>query len=83
MEAKSGNSFDSLSKHKLLYPILAIQNKIPSNMEVIPVYLRTIRKESHLEFNIAECTIPRNNGTFGALDQLTVKKVSRYSIHGY
>lgn len=83
IEAKSGKRFDSLAKHKLLYPILSLQNNIPAYMEVIPVYLRTIRNEDHIEFNIAECSIPRNNGIFGALNELKIEKITRYSLHGY
>lgn len=83
IEAKSGKRFDSLAKHKLLYPILTLQNNIPAFMEVIPVYLRTIKKEDHIEFNIAECSIPRNNGIFWALNELKIEKITRYSLHGY
>ncbi|NKF50281.1 hypothetical protein G3R49_06800 [Shewanella sp. WXL01] len=83
IEAKSGKEFDSLAKHKLLYPMLALQNNIPAYMEVIPVYLRTIRKEGYIEFNIAECSIPRRNGVFGALNELKTEKISRFSLHGY
>ena len=83
LEAKSGKDFGSLAKHKLLYPILSIQDNIPPHMDVVPVYLRTVRKEGYIEFNIAECSLPRENGVFGALDQLKATKVTRYSLHGY
>jgi hypothetical protein len=83
IEAKSGKELNSLAKHKLLYPMLALQDSIPAYMEVIPVYLRTISKEGCIEFNIAECSIPRENGVFGALNQLKAKKISRFSLHGY
>lgn len=83
IEAKSGKEFDSLAKHKLLYPMLALRNNTPAYMEVVPVYLRTIRKEGYIEFNIAECSIPRNNGVFGALSELKTEKISRFSLHGY
>jgi len=83
VEAKSGGKFDSLAKHKLLYPILALKDKIPRQLTVIPVYLRTIKTQDSIIFNIAECETPQNNGRFGALDELTVKAVKRYSLHGY
>lgn len=79
VEAKSGNSFDSLSKHKLLYPLLALRQSIPSYMEIVPVYLRTIRNGNAIEFNIAECQLPVG----GAVDQLIAKRAVRYSLHGY
>lgn len=33
IEAKSSRGFDSLAKHKLLYPVLALQDSVPSYME--------------------------------------------------
>lgn len=83
VEAKHSKKFTSLSKHKLLYPILALPNNIDSDIEVIPVYLRTIRKDGYVEFNIVECSLPRKEGVFGALDELVAENVSRYSLHGY
>ncbi len=83
IETKSGKELGSLAKHKLLYPMLALQKNIPTYMEVIPVYLRTIRKKGYIEFNIAECSIPRKNGVFGALNELKTEKISRFSLHGY
>ncbi len=82
-EAKSGKRFDSLAKHKLLYPILAVQSKVPSDMEIVPVYLRAIRKAGYIEFNIAESSLSTENDVFGALDLLKTKSVTRYSLHGY
>ena len=83
IEAKSSKELGSLAKHKLLYPFLAVQNKIPSYMEVVPVYLRAVRKKGYIEFNIAECTLPKKDGVIGALDQLKSKKITRYSLHVY
>ncbi|MET4695178.1 DUF6997 domain-containing protein [Endozoicomonas lisbonensis] len=83
IEAKSSKKFDSLAKHKLLYPILSIKSNIPSYMEIVPVYLRTIRNDDHIEFNIAECSIPYQDSSFGSLDQLQPVNISRYSLYGY
>lgn len=83
VEAKSSNSFDSLAKHKLFYPLLAVSPQVPKNMEIIPVYLRIIRRNEFIEFNFAECEKPRNGDHFGALTELKVSKVKRYSLYGY
>ena len=82
IEAKSGR-FDSISKHKLVYPLLAIKEKVPAYMEIIPVYVRAIRRDGCIEFNIAECSLKVEDGQIPAMDQLVVNKVSRYSLWGY
>jgi hypothetical protein len=77
------HKFESVAKHKRLYPVLALQNSVPSYVEIVPVYLRAIRKEGCVEFNIAECTLPRRGSEFGDLDELKCGTVSRFSLHGY
>jgi len=83
VEAKAGVKMESLAKHKLYYPMLALQPSIPTYMEVVPVYMRIIRKGDGVKFNIAECAMTKNNGQYGALDELGVKTVKRYSLLGY
>ena len=80
VEAKSSKGYGSLAKHKLLYPILAVQKHIQSTMDIVPVYLRAIKKAEYIEFNIAECSLPIKNGVFGALDQLEITKTTRHSL---
>ena len=55
IEAKHGDKFDSLAKHKLLYPSLSLLQKLPSSMPIVPVYLRSIKTEKGIDFYIAEC----------------------------
>jgi hypothetical protein len=43
VEAKRSDAFDSLAKHKLVYPYLALRNSLPSSMQIVPVYLRAVR----------------------------------------
>lgn len=83
VEAKASKTMRSCAKHKLLYPMLALQDSIPAYMDVVPVYMRIVRKSDGIEFNIAECVITRVNGRYGALDALNVKTVKRYSLLGY
>lgn len=79
VEAKSGKKLDSLAKQKLLYPVLAIKQSVPNDMLVIPVYLRTIRKGSAIEFNIAECEFRGEE----ALNNMMVKQVKCYLLYGF
>ena len=72
----------SLAKHKLLYPILAMKNNIPSTLNVIPVYIRfIINNNSSINIHIIECSIPRVKDEFGALDQLKPIRSSNYNIN--
>jgi hypothetical protein len=63
VEAKAGDEFDTLAKHKLLYPVLALRSGIPEYMPVVPVYLRVLRRPEGLHFFVAECSLsPATNG---------------------
>lgn len=50
IEAKTGTTYSSLAKHKLAYPILAVRDRIPPDVEVVPTYMgftvRTMRSIS-------------------------------------
>ena len=83
VEAKASKAMQSLAKHKLLYPLLALKNSVPTYMDVVPVYMRVIRKSDSIDFNVAECDITWVNGEYGALDELVVKAINRYSLLGY
>jgi hypothetical protein len=55
VEAKVSADFESLAKHKVAYPMLAIKASIAEDMPIVGVYLRVLRKPSGLEFFVAEC----------------------------
>lgn len=55
VEAKRSDAFDSLAKHKLVYPYLALRNSLPSSMHIVPVYLRAVRNEESWNFFVCEC----------------------------
>ena len=80
IEAKTSRNFDSIAKHKLYYPLLALENKIPKSVEVIPIYLRVRKQSNFIEFNIAVCKLPRTKGLFGTVDEFKVKKVRRIAL---
>lgn len=55
VEAKRSDAFDSLAKHKLVYPYLALRNSLPSSMQIVPVYLRAVRNGDSWSFFVCEC----------------------------
>ena len=55
VEAKRSNAFDSLAKHKLVYPYLALRSSLPTNTPIIPVYLRAVRNGDFWDFFVCEC----------------------------
>jgi hypothetical protein len=84
VEAKHGRKFESLAKHKLLYPVLSLIPKIPSSMPIVPVYLRSIKKDDGIEFYIAECpAVQRDNLDSIALDQLAPFRTHAYFLANY
>ncbi|MBE0364123.1 hypothetical protein PULV_a1689 [Pseudoalteromonas ulvae UL12] len=86
VEAKHGETFDSLAKHKLFYPLLSLLPKIPKAMPVVPVYLRTIKSAEHtgIDFYIAECpAILNNHDIIQSLDTLTPFKTHALHLANY
>ena len=79
IEAKSDKT-DNLSKHKILYPILAISKNIPNDMDVVPVYIRIKKNELGYSFHIAECSISSKDENFGALSEVKPKKIYEQEI---
>ncbi|NJL57073.1 hypothetical protein HC928_19445 [bacterium] len=57
IEAKTSDKFESLAKQKLVYPVLALSEKIPGYIPIIPVYVRAIKPKQSREINfyIAKC----------------------------
>ena len=60
LEAKSGRKLDSLAKHKLMYPILAIAPQVSAEYTIVPVYLRIKEDAGSIRFYVAECQAPGN-----------------------
>lgn len=70
LEAKSNVQDRSLAKHKLIYPILAIANRVPPDMTITPVYMKVTKSSDGLHFLVAECTYPDPRATLGGIDEL-------------
>ncbi|HRI05206.1 MAG TPA: hypothetical protein PLL77_15825 [Pyrinomonadaceae bacterium] len=79
VEAKSGGS-KSLAKHKLVYPILALANRIRHDIEIVPVYLRINRTASGYQFLIAEGLFPDPRISVAGIDELFVVNAHDFTI---
>lgn len=77
VEAKVSNAFDSLSKYKIAYPMLALMPKLPKSMPVIGVYLRVIRGTSGFDFCVAECVF---SSASQEIASLTPVRTGRYRL---
>lgn len=83
IEAKSSykrESFNSLAKHKLVYPLLALYPKIPKDMPIVPIYIKVKKIEDGVTFDIAECEFPDPRKISPNIDQLKVVKHARYFL---
>jgi len=80
VEAKSGKYPDSLAKHKLMYPILAISAQVPSDYEIMPVYIRAHETKESITFYISECDAinPKNTP---CINELTSNNASIIKIN--
>lgn len=83
VEAKAGDEFDSLAKHKLLYPVLALRNGIPDYMPLVPVYIRAIRRQDAFHFYVAECALAASAAGMITLAGLVPKAVSHLVLMGF
>ena len=54
LEAKNTDSNTTLSKHKLVYPILSIGNSVPLDIKIV-LNKKSIEHKDIFEFKIAEC----------------------------
>lgn len=58
IEAKTGTKRSSLAKHKLVYPLLALAEEVPHEIDIVPVYMRCQQVDDEMTFWIAECEVP-------------------------
>jgi hypothetical protein len=83
IEAKSSfkrESFNSLAKHKLVYPLMALYPKMPEDMSIIPVYIKVKKVENGVTFDIAECDFPDPRIELAPIDKMKVKQHMRYYL---
>lgn len=70
LEAKNSTTNSSLSKHKLVYPILSVAQSVPQDIHIIPVYMKSIEHDEFFEFKIAECEFSDPRIDLKAIDEL-------------
>jgi hypothetical protein len=83
VEAKAGDDFDSLAKHKLLYPVLALRGGVPEYIPLVPVYIRVLRRPDGLHFYLAECEPPAPAGGVVSLSALHPIAVRHLVLVGF
>lgn len=77
VEAKVSDGLESLAKHKIAYPMLAIETMIPKGIPIVGVYLRVVRRISGFDFYVAECTFSSDRHEIASL---TVRRTGRYFL---
>ena len=84
IEAKTSENFESLAKHKLVYPILALSTKVPKSIPIVPLYLRAINspRKKYLEFYIAECSPIDREAEIVCVNQLRVTCARHFTLMG-
>lgn len=85
IESKNSANFGSLAKHKLIYPVLAVSEKVPKNIPIVPVYLRTIKSpgKRFIDFYIAECTEMNRQLSSFPINSLEVVRSRHFTLMGF
>ena len=85
IEAKTSDCFESLSKHKLIYPILALNSKVPGYIPIVPVYVRAIKPKGkeEIHFYIAVCNVLDRRESIISVSDLNVCDVKNFVLVGF
>ncbi|PWB49729.1 MAG: hypothetical protein C3F18_09845 [Nitrosomonadales bacterium] len=67
VEAKVSTDFESLAKHKIAYPMLAIETSLAQGTPVVGVYLRVLRRPSGFGFFVTECCFSNDQHEIASL----------------
>jgi hypothetical protein len=62
------------TKHKLVYPALAIADSVSPEIEIVPTYLRCRQHDGTIAFEVAECSLPDPRETVPGVDELEVER---------
>jgi len=81
IEAKSGPPISTLAKHKLSYPLLALRPRIPVDIAIVPVYLKTWQEPNGRHFMVAECSPYQSQIPF--ISALEPVQVSHFVLNGF
>lgn len=74
IEAKTGTDRGTLAKHKLVYPTLALADEVPTEIDIVPLYMRCIQDGDQMIFKIVECELPDPRTAVPGLDELQLGK---------
>jgi hypothetical protein len=83
VEAKVSTSLQSLAKHKLAYPLLALRAAVPSYLPIVPVYVRAMAAEDGVHFCVCECRWDSGANLEQAIADLSPAHVKRLVLPGY
>ena len=72
VEAKVSNKYESIAKHKLVYPMLGIAANVPLDMSISPIYMKVLHDKDGLHFFLVECTYPDPRDRLAGIDELSV-----------
>jgi hypothetical protein len=83
IEAKQGDGYRDLAKHKLTYPVSAVASRVPPEVGIVPVYMKIRQVGPKLEFNICECEWPDPRNSVAGVDQLVATRSTTFVLLGY
>ena len=83
VEAKVSQGLQSLAKHKLVYPLLALRASVPHYLPIVPVYVRAMAAEDGVHFCVCECRWSTDDSSEPAIGDLRPAHVQRLVLPGY
>lgn len=83
VEAKVSPGLRSLAKHKLVYPILALQTSVPKYLPIVPVYLRIVPASDGIHFFVCECAWAPDDRGAPSISDLRLGRVERLVLPGF
>ncbi len=76
IEAKKDSRSKTLANHKLLFPVLAIAERVPQDIAIVPVYVRFRQEREHLHVFVVECAYDDPRLHKSGFDTMQVRSVS-------
>lgn len=83
VEAKVSKGPQSLAKHKLVYPLLALRESVPHYLPIVPVYVRAMAAKDGVHFCVCECRWKSDNSSEPAISELNPFHAQRLVLPGY
>jgi hypothetical protein len=80
LEAKSSPAHKSLAKHKLVYPVLALADRVSVEMPIVPVYLKVSKVQAGLRFSVAECSFPNPRKALAGINELRAEHSASFVV---